>query len=363
MKQSLVFIILFAITATGWSQKLFPFNKDTLWGVIDENKEIIVSPTYDKVFFYQNYDKGNATAIVKKNDRFGLINRQGEVIIPINNKRIKFNESHPEYLLVTDTDGKKGLFDSSNLKFFIDCAYKNIFFVRNENDFIQVTKEEGQGIITPDKKIIVPIEYNYIVLGEDKNAACPTFIGSKNNRKDRYNCQGDLIGSEKYKSEEEEPIFMDQELDEADYPPPPRPTRKRIEKEKIKEEPQIKALLQEYDHIDFYQNSANELIVTLSKNNKYGFANRQGEIVIPVVYDKLKRTLLKDIYFTIKEEKRGIINLKKKVVVAEAVFDKLFRPSLYNNHQVASSLYYFYAEKDNIGGFLNWETGEYFIPE
>ncbi|MES2590062.1 MAG: WG repeat-containing protein [Bacteroidota bacterium] len=57
---------------------LVSFQKDGLWGYINLLNKIIVAPTYDEA---RSFD--NDAAIVSFNNRFGILNTKGEIIVPI----------------------------------------------------------------------------------------------------------------------------------------------------------------------------------------------------------------------------------------------------------------------------------------
>jgi len=65
----------------------------------------------------------------------------------------------------------------------------------------------------------------------------------------------------------------------------------------------------------------------VSKDNKYGMTNKQGEIVVPLIYDKIETYMFVDyaVVSIIDEndnEKSGIINLKNEVIVP-VIYDKI----------------------------------------
>lgn len=65
----------------------------------------------------------------------------------------------------------------------------------------------------------------------------------------------------------------------------------------------------------------------VSKDNKYGMTNKQGEIVVPLIYDKIETYMFVD-YAVVSiidkndNEKSGIINLKNEVMVP-VIYDKI----------------------------------------
>lgn len=99
---------------------LKPFYKNNQWGYKDSNGNIVIESKYDYTnFFY------NKLAIVKKNGKYALINKEGNQLEDF------------EY-------------DNLELKFGYDRAY------------YLVTLEGKKGVLDPDGKLVIPIEYDEI---------------------------------------------------------------------------------------------------------------------------------------------------------------------------------------------------------
>ena len=63
-----------------------PYRKGRLWGYADrETGQILLAPTLDSVGLFQNYEVVNyyPLAWVKKGERYGLVNRAGKLVLPI----------------------------------------------------------------------------------------------------------------------------------------------------------------------------------------------------------------------------------------------------------------------------------------
>ena len=74
-----IFFLLLSISI--YSQNLFPFKENSLWGYKNENSKVVIKPEY-----YLAKKFINDYAIVGKNDSLGIINKENKVILPF-----KFN--------------------------------------------------------------------------------------------------------------------------------------------------------------------------------------------------------------------------------------------------------------------------------
>ena len=60
---------------------VFPFSYQDQWGIVDNNRQELVSPQFEKMELFMHSRSGGESALAWKNDRIGLINRKGEWII------------------------------------------------------------------------------------------------------------------------------------------------------------------------------------------------------------------------------------------------------------------------------------------
>ena len=193
------------------SKDYFAAFKDNKWGVIDETGSVIIDPsysemiivpnskndvflctydvdytngtyktkavnekneqlfsTYDQVEAIQNYDQQNniwyekSCLRVKKDNKYGLIDLSGKVLLDCNYESIEplIGISNS---LITTKDGKKGLVSSTG-SVIIDNEYADIKSLTNEyeNGYIVKNSEGKLGVIGTSKKILLPIEYDEI---------------------------------------------------------------------------------------------------------------------------------------------------------------------------------------------------------
>ena len=126
-------VILLLFTLTSFSQKIYPYRKGRLWGYCDENKKIIVPPTYTITYPYSdglglviNYDT------TKKRYYYGFVDEQGKVVIPL--QFLSATYFTKGCSVVRNNLGKFGVIDTKG-KYFIQPVYKQILFLPISSTF------------------------------------------------------------------------------------------------------------------------------------------------------------------------------------------------------------------------------------
>ena len=80
--KNLIFVLFLVFTIPVFAQEsdmsLIPYRKGDLWGYASPDKSIVIAPVYEAAdLFYEGY------AVVKKGGKYGYINKEGKVVIPI----------------------------------------------------------------------------------------------------------------------------------------------------------------------------------------------------------------------------------------------------------------------------------------
>lgn len=168
-KEKAVFIVTYDVDYTNNTYKTKAVN--------EKNEQLFSS--YEQVEVIQNYDKQNniwyekSCLKVKKNNKYGLTDLSGKVLLECNYDSIEpiigVNSS-----LVTTKDGKKGLVSTTG-SIIIENEYADIKALTGEyeNGYIVKNSEGKIGVIGTNKKILLPIEYDDIknVYAEDTYVA------------------------------------------------------------------------------------------------------------------------------------------------------------------------------------------------
>lgn len=92
---ALLFTAIFSLNCSETSAQnfLIPYRKGTLWGYADPTGKIIVPPQFEKV----SSDGDNRRWVVSNNDKLGVIDEKGELILNTEYEKIKRDPKHSEY--------------------------------------------------------------------------------------------------------------------------------------------------------------------------------------------------------------------------------------------------------------------------
>ncbi len=284
---------------TYFSENRLPIRAGGKYGLMDEKGRVILSPTYSFIFPYQN---GVAKAQIGSN--FKLIDKEGKSILI------------PEYEYIGDFENGMALIvkaDSvgvTNLKgeIVIEPQYERLSI---ENGIIRARKDGKWGIINMQNKIILPFDYQYISTFSEDLAI---------SRKD--NLWGFLSNEKGVVKITLEPSIK------ADFIHEVRNGMAKVSSERYIEEDGygnktafykkngvVKTngtwvLEPKYSFIKetIFEPSTtqNQELVLIEQNNKVGYADKSGKIIVEPSYDAIQ-----DNFSSIYYAKKGISEVKK----------------------------------------------------
>ena len=270
MKNIIYFLTLICLLTSlnTQAQKLIPFeNKNEYWGYKNEQGDIVIPAKFDFVYQFQA-----DVAVVSNKGLYGLIDKKGQVTIPIKYANI---EAYQRYSIVTL--GTK------------------------------------QGLIANKGKIIIPIKYQYIkvfsrtkyvsdAIAQKKTKVYDDLVVKINNRYGIINEQGKQILPTIY--------------DDIDY------VSKSPYNYRLKRNDQYSILDENRRLQAFGNNKPVSLIHHLLKhyqvinNEKRGIVDAQNRVIIPIKYDHISRlknpTLLYQVYLG---KLTGILNDKRDTIL------------------------------------------------
>ena len=130
----------------------FIASRDGQAGVI-KNKKIIVPHEYTEI----GYNNVNNLFIVKKAEQYGVLNIDGNNVIPINYDEISFSGVYINAI----KENQEFLFDEKG-NLISDAKYVNITPTENKEYMITVDKNDYYGVADENKEQIIKNNYSYI---------------------------------------------------------------------------------------------------------------------------------------------------------------------------------------------------------
>ena len=147
-------------------QAVYPFaDQNNKWGIIDNNKNIILQPTYEHIAFFHNHEEQTAVAIVK-DKKLGVINITGKLILPCVYDKIEFPGDD---FITIDINKKTGIASRQTGKVLIQPKYDSIsryevdekgkvFFLAHQQSETIYLDTQGRKTEAPQYSSIVSIE-------------------------------------------------------------------------------------------------------------------------------------------------------------------------------------------------------------
>jgi hypothetical protein len=149
------------------SQVIFIAKRDNHLGIINKSGEIILPIEYEEIGLFM----GSDISMAKKNGLFGIIDSYGNIKLPFEYENITSYKDWDYFILQKGKD--YGVIDKQNLKMIFPTEYQAMeqcFY--DKNKFI-VKKNGYYGIITRKNEITIPMEYdeisNWVEYGPDEH--------------------------------------------------------------------------------------------------------------------------------------------------------------------------------------------------
>ncbi|SMC78341.1 WG repeat-containing protein [Moheibacter sediminis] len=334
------------------------------------NNVVVVEPVYDYI------NTVNSGFLVKKDKKFGFLDKQGNFIIPLENDSLYY--SYADEFFTAVKKSKKGSFDKSG-KLMLPIKFDDILYSSAANSYSIVKEKEKIGIYFKDKEIkgdfsqitvynngikalkdgkygllidgrtVIPFEYEDINYKSDEKPlkgnleysqirfAPRNFIVSKDGKFGVYDTNGKMVIPMEYKTirydEHRRLYFLTHEQNlQGLY----------IENSKVYLKPEYQAI-----HTD------GTSYITLKKNNKYGLINYKGVEVLPMIYEETLYQSTNSNFKVKKDGKYGWVNADGSVLVP-AIYDKL--DNFYDKSSFTKGLL------DGKYGILSIANNEIIIP-
>ena len=127
------------------------------WGYINNTGQVVIEPEYDNA-----KDFCDGYAVVEKNNKVGIIDKNGRLVIPYKYDELWANSTHPNGLAICNIGKKRVLIDMTG-KELIPGYYESISLGMNgSTDLIAVEKDGKYGWINKNNETIIPFKFDNI---------------------------------------------------------------------------------------------------------------------------------------------------------------------------------------------------------
>ncbi len=284
--------------------KYFAVLTNDRWGVIDSKGQIVVNPTYEEMIivpdnkkdiFICTYDMNYTDGTYKTrvlNKKATEIFSEYDLVEAIDNHDDQNNMWYEQNVLRVKKDNRYGLINFEG-KEVLSANYDSITSLKGVTNIIKVEKDGKFGLFDLNGNMIIKTEYDEISLFDKSNTK--SFIVKKYNK---YGVAGEDELEAKYKE-------IKQVSGNGMYVVKESDNWKIISKDGATE--------LESDFGDVKSINGDNIIV--SKNNKLGVINTQGNQILPIEYQDLIYAF-SNYYIAKKDDKYGIINTSNETKLA-----------------------------------------------
>ena len=247
--------------------------KDGKYGAINIKGSTIIDTKYDNIeadgYFNVNnkYDSAGFVVRAKTDDgyKFGYISKEGKKYLDtIYNDVSRINKITDEknVYLINALNGRYGL--QKNNKQIIDNDFDAIEYNEN-NKILIVSKADAYGVYNLDGNILLPLDYDSVLIGGER------IVATKGTETLIFNSKGDKIesGYTSYtKANDNNAVAIDQN---GNY--------------SIIDKNEKKLFDTTYDYIEYFTNN----LFIVNSNTKSGLIKPNGEIVLEIKYSYIQK--------------------------------------------------------------------------
>lgn len=284
--------ILFLFSSCGSKGKLrAPVREDGKYGYIDENGNYIVKPKFQDAW---SFIRGSA--VVKENGKFGLIDKEGEYIVePIYDSIIPFSSA----CCIMEKDSVFGFMENGTGKIILAAQFEKVFYYTNNLCVVQ--KGKALGIVNQFGKLVCPVvmqdfkdmfTQGAIVIQSDTSDEVSLLLsiiqGGGSSKKGLINAKGEVILSPNYDDILDDisngfyyPFLRSPDLPCDTAPDVEGETPIEIGKYGIVDTSGKIIATPQFDELPVYGDN----MFRIKIGEKYGYANREGKIVIPAQFE------------------------------------------------------------------------------
>ena len=264
-------------------------NIDSKYGVLNEKLDTIIPFEYD--YINNEYD----LFVVSENDTYGLLNSNGQLVLPINNKRIYSSTNGFKGFSYENNNGSFGFVDEqgkhiiSNSPYWIEALSKKYFVVKIEDENYIVNKKMKKAYEKPIRFVSnTSAKYSVFYIKENENYVAGLFDLKK----------GKVVLKPQYKS-----IWVDDKNDLF-----------IVENKNgyYLQNKRFETISDVYEKMYFSKDKSS--LIKVFKNKKYGFLNLDGSLAIDLIYDEAE-PFSEGLAAVVKNGYWGFINSKGETVI------------------------------------------------
>lgn len=289
------------------SKTYFAAFENNKWGVIDENGDFVIDPSYEEMVIIPdnktdiflctydvNYDTGEYSTKALNHDNQEIFTDYSKVEA-ISNHDENDNLWYEQNVLKVQKDGKWGIIDFEG-KILLDTQYDNIETIPGLENVILIQKDGKYGVVDKEGRVILDTNYKSI-----------TNLGK--NSIDGYIVQDDtglygIVDSSKK-------VILPNQYQEIEkvygnnlY------VVSQDGSQKVIRGNGEEVLTQGFEEIEAILKTENEGIIYIL-NGKYGVMNLTGEVLINAQYDALVEAK-PNIFIATKDGKQGIVDIENQ---------------------------------------------------
>ncbi len=296
--------------------------KNGKYGIINCSGEVVLSCEYDEIVSLKS---AKENFVVKKEGKVGLVNNIGQIIIPVQYSEIKvLEEGYSNEYLIVDENGNSGVISTSGTV-IIEPKYKDIKYLHStevysakiednwnlinkkgeiinsnydeytysKGDYVIVKQDEKYGIITTSGDVKIEPVYEQL-----DYAFSVYYIAKLNGKYGVINTDNTTIIAFEYinMSYWDEKTILIADRTDTETVLFDSNLSQKLSGIFVYEESYIKARIDGLDKYYTYQFeeketkdilTSNTLYVS-KKDGKYGFVDKQGNVVVDYIYDEAK---------------------------------------------------------------------------
>jgi hypothetical protein len=158
MKKSILFFSLFLILIDLSGQQLFPVRIEKMWGLINSDGQLVKEADYEAIGDFKNY----GYAIMQKNGGVGVLDKNGNEIVPPEYRDVKILDS----LLVAVMDMGEWMVINLEGKIILNKGYTRLKLWGDK--YLAFVKDGKWGIVSMEGKEIAKPEYDEISFEDNR---------------------------------------------------------------------------------------------------------------------------------------------------------------------------------------------------